>query len=413
MAQYPKPSGNYPIFNYDVYNPYGQDNSGGLTVEEGLKYFLAFPTQQVGTTETMSKVLITGTLGVDGIATFNNNIVGDMNLSIGGDTTCIGNLAVDKTLTINGIGTAAVGTGNSVLISNIYPGGNLISSAIGGGAVQTYINNLLEFFVDENGATVYNGSLDMNYGGIINAPDIYMNNGTSTTFISQVGDDFSIFNDAGNITLNGPTGINLQPNSVNALTVTDTGINAYVNMSMNANSLSDMLLAYATLSTDMNVNNHTLTNAFATTPDPGDDSTSIATTAFVQNAIGSITPLSSIFQTGTISITGSNFPQPIPNQSPNVTMYGGNNFIMIGTATINFNPYSTGFPVVVCTIVGPFAWNFSQNFQTIYSIQATPLVYDDYATIQIHVPVQVSNPSTGIGIPAFNINWLVYPQPFP
>jgi hypothetical protein len=249
-----------------------------------------------------------------------------------------------------------------------------------------------------------------------------------------------------------------------------------------------MLLAYATLSTNMNVNNNTLTNALATTPTIGDNSTKIsttafvqssisgyaplnspaftgtptgptavlgsnntqlattafvasglsykasiaspsftgvpnaptattgtnstqiATTAFVQNSISAIIPINTYFQAGTVSISSSNFSSIIPNQSPNIQGYGGNNFIMVGAINVNITtPYGGAYGVATSMSSLP-NYSFSSGLlQIVYSTQLIPVANLTFFTIYIYMSVQVSNPSVGIGIPSFNVNWFLYP----
>ena len=110
MAQYPKPSNNYPTFSQGTFiNP----TTDGLTIDEGKKYFLTFPTQQANSTENMANVLVGGTLGVAQTATFDNTVgtsihsIGDVifddALQVGGITTLEGDLDLtDSNILLNG-----------------------------------------------------------------------------------------------------------------------------------------------------------------------------------------------------------------------------------------------------------------------------------------------------------------------
>jgi hypothetical protein len=140
------------------------------------------------------------------------------------------------------------------------------------------------------------------------------------------------------------------------------------------------------------------------------NSTQLATTAFVQNQINTIVPVPTYFQSGTVTISSANFPNIIPNQSPNIQGYGGNNFIMVGSINVNIGiPYggSYGVAVNMCTLPN---YSFSSGLlQIVYATQLIPVINLTYFTIYIYMSVQVSNPGTGIGIPTFNANWFLYP----
>jgi len=464
MAQYPIPTTGYATYNGSTFNPPTQQE--GLTVADGSKYFVTYPNSQAGT-QNFSNLNVVGTFTADTTSTLTGNVSAHSNILMTG--TALTNYiqfpdgTKQYTATQDATGYASLSGGTS-------------------GTPQTF-TGYNEFSND----TILNG-LNMNQTGIVNVPNIYMNNGTSTTFISQEGDNLIVNNDVGSITLTGTTGIFFQPNALNGLSILDTGMTAYLPLNMNTNTLSNMLLAYATLSTSMNVNNHTLTNALATTPTTGDNSTAVsttafvqsaiaplaplaspaftgtpscptqalgsnnlylantafvasglsykaalasptftgtptaptaalntnttqlATTAFVQNQIGAIVPVPTYFQSGTVTISSANFPSVVPNQSPNIQGYGGNNFIMVGSINVNIGiPYGGDYGVAVnmCTLP---AYSFNSGLlQIVYATQLIPVINLTYFTIYIYMSVQVSNPSTGIGIPSFNANWFLYP----
>jgi hypothetical protein len=72
---YPPPSENLPIFDSSVFNV----NNTPLTISEGLKYFLAFPSAQG--TENLQ------TINVSGLATFDNNVDINTGIIVNGGTT--------------------------------------------------------------------------------------------------------------------------------------------------------------------------------------------------------------------------------------------------------------------------------------------------------------------------------------
>ena len=362
--------------------------------------FLAFPSAQGA--ETLQQTIINGDLTVQNPATFSSSVSLGNAATVGLPTGLVQNAVASVEYVQNYINT---------------DGAALLAAANTFTGINTF-----------NANTNLHG-LNMNQTGIVNVPNIYMDNGTSTSFISQESNDnLTVANDVGNITMSAPNGILIQPNSVDALSILDTGISAYLPINMNSNALSN-----ATCSTQvLGSNNLYLANtAFvaaglsykASTASPtftgvpnaptaalNTNSTQQATTAFVQNQINTIVPVPTYFQSGTVSISSANFTSVIPNQGPNIQGYGGNNFIMVGTINVNIGiPYGGAYGVAVnmCSLP-PYSFN-SGLLQIVYATQLIPVVNATYFTIWIYMSVQVSNPSVGIGIPSFNANWFLYP----
>jgi hypothetical protein len=71
MAQYPKPTGNTGTFNNLSFN---NNQSGGLTVTEGLKYFVSFPKTQTPSTITADNFTTTGDLSIGGDSQFGGDV---------------------------------------------------------------------------------------------------------------------------------------------------------------------------------------------------------------------------------------------------------------------------------------------------------------------------------------------------
>ena len=115
MAQYPKPSGSSGTFNNGNFN---NNQSGGLTITEGLKYFVSFPKTQTPSTITADNFTTTGNLDVAGDSQFGGdvNFLGGVSITGGivfkddvevqGTTTlddtllCLNDTTIDGELTI-------------------------------------------------------------------------------------------------------------------------------------------------------------------------------------------------------------------------------------------------------------------------------------------------------------------------
>lgn len=116
MAQYPKPSGNSGTFNNSNFN---NNQSGGLTIAEGLKYFVSYPKTQSPSTITANNFSTTGNLDVAGDSQFGGdvNFLGGVSITGGivfkddvevqGTTTlddtllCLTTTTMDGELTVN------------------------------------------------------------------------------------------------------------------------------------------------------------------------------------------------------------------------------------------------------------------------------------------------------------------------
>lgn len=99
MAAYPKPTGNSGTFNNQSFvNP---DNQGGLTVEEGLKYFVSYPVTQSPSNITANNFTTTGFLNVAGSSQFGGDATFIGGATITGPLIFSDNVEVDGTTTLN------------------------------------------------------------------------------------------------------------------------------------------------------------------------------------------------------------------------------------------------------------------------------------------------------------------------
>lgn len=111
MAQYPKPSSTSGTFNNTSFN---NNQSGGLTIAEGLKYFVSYPKTQTPSTITANNFTTTGNLDVAGDSQFGGDVefLGGVTITGGiifkddveveGTTTLDDTLLCLKTATIDG-----------------------------------------------------------------------------------------------------------------------------------------------------------------------------------------------------------------------------------------------------------------------------------------------------------------------
>ena len=116
MAQYPKPSSTSGTFNNTSFN---NNQTGGLTIAEGLKYFVSYPKTQSPSTITANNFTTTGNLDVAGDSQFGGDveflggviisggIVFSDDVEVQGTTTlddtvlCLQTVEIDGELTVN------------------------------------------------------------------------------------------------------------------------------------------------------------------------------------------------------------------------------------------------------------------------------------------------------------------------
>ena len=99
MAAYPKPSGNTGTFNNSSFNNAG--NTGGLTIADGLKYFVSYPTTQSPSTITANNFVTTGSLNVAGTSQFGGDAIFIGGATITGPLTFADNVEVQGTTTLD------------------------------------------------------------------------------------------------------------------------------------------------------------------------------------------------------------------------------------------------------------------------------------------------------------------------
>ena len=177
MAAYPKPSGNTGTFNNQSFSNTG--NTGGLTVEEGLKYFVSYPTTQSPSTITANNFTTTGALNVAGTSQFGGDatfiggatITGPLtfadNVEVQGTTTLDDTLLCLTTVTVDGILTAETGIDISISGGITFPDNTTQTTAYDDtNAVQnnqnnTFLSPYIQTFQGSNSTTSPTGPLQI------------------------------------------------------------------------------------------------------------------------------------------------------------------------------------------------------------------------------------------------------------
>ena len=285
MAQYPKPSNNYPTFSQGTFtNP----TTGGLTIDEGKKYFLTFPTQQANTTETMSTVLVQGTLGVAQTATFNNTVstaihsIGDVllddALNVGGITTLEGDLDItDSNIILNG----------TYLTNYIeFPDGSKQYSADAGISPYTVLNNQDNTYVAGFNQTFVG---DINSVGV-NGPIVFTNTtstgGTGSLYVDpNSGNDITIYSaqstNSGLTVRNSTNSFTVNPSTVNGVNNIANFINP-INSNSNISTQNQLVIYDGSTFTNNTTIDQQATNlVFSNNSSPG---------AIVFNQVGATNP---------------------------------------------------------------------------------------------------------------------------
>jgi hypothetical protein len=393
MAAYPKPSGNTGTFNNSSFNNAG--NTGGLTVEEGLKYFVSYPTTQSPSTIVANNLTTTGALNVSGTSQFGGDatfvggatITGPLtfadNVEVQGTTTlddtllCLTTVNIDGELTCNG----------GILMTPQAPGTNSIIDFVNaGGEVQLYLDPTTTYDMvfqssqseGTAGLSIVNATssftfqcstittgvvgmktlnpINMNGWGLYGLTNLYNNGNTTTPIISLNTGTISFnngsLNQIGTMYIGNNAGTNystIYQNGFNLSLVNNTpysgGGTNNINFSLNnsVNSLVTPITIYPTsvsLSTQLNMNNQSIisatmgTGVVATTQGLGNSTTALATTQFVQNAIGSIG--------GGVSLSGDNVWTNFNNFNVNAGAFNTKSYVYGLTPVWNMTPSPTG-----------------------------------------------------------------------
>ena len=235
MAQYPKPSGSSGTFNNGNFN---NNQSGGLTIAEGLKYFVSFPKTQTPSTITANNFTTTGNLDVAGDSQF------------GGDVNFLGGVSI---------------TGGIVFKDDVEVQGTT--------TLDDTLLCLNDATIDGELTITNNVILEPNALTPTVAPYLELTNGIPNEYCHlyldpQVGYDMTLYtnqNPGGGLTIRGANGASF---TMNPATVQDGyGCQFQNPVSMNGNTLSGLnyLVAnngsYITLVDDINMNNNNITSA--------------------------------------------------------------------------------------------------------------------------------------------------------
>lgn len=421
MAQYAKPSGNSGTFNN---NNFVSPNTGGLTIEEATKYFVTFPNTQSPSTIIANNFNTTGNLNVAGDSQFGGNatfiggatitgpLVFENDVEVGGDTTLDGTLLCLQTATIDGELTASGG----LLMTPLAPATNSIIDFVNaGGEVQLYLDPSTAYdMVFQSaqsegvaGLSIINATssftmlcstivtgivgmlmknpINMNGNALYGISNIFAQGNTTTPLLTYTSGNVNMNNN----TITNCNTINIGSNSTNhyGLLTYNTATN---NLSI-SNPLSGGLVSFIQSGTNvLNMSNTTITSLVnldmsskniincaqlnppsgsyttTTTPPNGDDSTKIATTAWVLANSDPVPILTNYAQLTTVTpqtFTGSN----------TFTGFAGVNTTQ--TYPANNNQFVTAKYVASYSAV-PYPPNYFLNFQDTLTIP-TP-VYTDY-----------------------------------
>jgi hypothetical protein len=142
MAQYPIPNPQFGIYNNNNFSPQPTGQTG-LTIDDGKKYFLTFPNAQTTQTEFLNNIGVGGTATFEApvtfndIVTYNSNIKFNNNVEVTGTTTLDSTLLALTTSTFDG----EITCGGNILMTPQVPATNSIIDFVNaGGEVQLYLD---------------------------------------------------------------------------------------------------------------------------------------------------------------------------------------------------------------------------------------------------------------------------------
>jgi hypothetical protein len=252
MAQYPKPSGSSGTFNNGNFN---NNQSGGLTIAEGLKYFVSYPKTQTPSTITADNFTTTGNLDVAGDSAFGGDVdfLGGVTITGGivfkddvevqGTTTLDDTLLCLKDVTIDGELTV---TNNVILEPNALTPTTAPYLELTNGVVNEYAH----FYLDPQSGFDMTLYTNQNPGGGLtirgaNTQSFTMNpyavqDGTGCQFQNPVDMNGNSLSGLLNVYSDNST-ITFRDSAVNQMLIlSNTGHTSYENINMNYNQLSNV-----------------------------------------------------------------------------------------------------------------------------------------------------------------------------
>jgi len=390
MAQYPIPNPQFGIYNNNNFSPQPTGQSG-LTIDDGKKYFLTWPNAQTTQPEYLNDIGVGGAAAFEGAVTFNDTVTYNadiefnQNVIVDGTATVGGNLLCDTTATVSGTLTAETGIDISVSGGITFPDNTTQTTAyddtntVQNNQNNTFLSPYIQTFQGSNSTTNTTGPLQFSnvssgeYGSFYVDPSpnndltLYSNQSNGGLTIRNVnGNSFTVNPQLNNANFFNPivTTGSISSTSVNITNSSyfnsgnNTGINNNVSGSLNPfiyfaiNDLSNVqtiplyiyynsLLLASTL--NMNSNNITNCNSITdttgnyvttNTPTSGDNSQNIATTAFVNTAIGAIG--------GGVSLSGDNVWTNFNNFNVNAGALNTKTYVYGLTPAWNITPSPTG-----------------------------------------------------------------------
>lgn len=426
MAQYPKPTSNTGTFNNQSFvNP---DNQGGLTVEEGLKYFVSFPVTQSPSNITANNFTTTGFLNVAGTSQFGGDATFIGGATITGPLSFSDDIIVEGTVTVDqsllALSTADIDgelTVNNNIILDYNPAfpltktyiqfsDNTIQDTAFIEANYAQLNTANEFLtgftqtfsgpVILNGNTTLGTSLNMNTNNISGANVV----GANSLTISSTNLPLVPANNTGIGQTIGQTYFNNNTPYVN-----NPSFSFHINGAGGFQSVLNLTPDGSILNSPLDMNSFGITecasinaaiNNYVTTTSPpdGDNTTKIATTAWVNTNSSSpvltnyaqLTYPDGAFQTFTTPI---NFSSSL--QSNSVTVATLNDLPFNTTTIISRWPLS---PTSFCSLSS----GFTQESQALnISASAQSFFYNNPFTFAINISVS----PLPVGSPIFYIQF--------
>lgn len=243
MAQYPKPSSTSGTFNNTSFN---NNQTGGLTIAEGLKYFISYPKTQSPSTITADNFTTTGNLDVAGDSQFGGdvNFLGGVSITGGitfendvevvGTTTLDDNLLCLTTATVTELLTCQGGVDITTIGDGItFPDNTTQTTAF----IEA---NYAQLNTDNTFLAPYIQTFQQNNSTTSSTAPLQINNITNSDNIAfyidpSVGNDLTLYSSqsTGGLTVRNPTAsftlnpVVLSPGIVGAQSLNPIDMNGY------------------------------------------------------------------------------------------------------------------------------------------------------------------------------------------
>jgi hypothetical protein len=433
---------------------YSNQSGGGLTIANSTNSFTINPTSTNVATflnPIVSNASITGqslglnTTGADPYTIYSNTTPDNYGVVIANTTGADGNLTISNN---GGISTTLTSTSTGLSINDVVSCNGLTTNgySITGGPItvsqltlssgaNTSILTTASDGLNINDPVVVAGSVScssLTSTGAISGSQLTLSSGANTSILTTASDGLNI-NDpvvvAGGVSCQA---ISCSTLNCNGNTITSGAISCTGGIDMNNGGITELSsiqgngasnitcnssflinpanALYASTITSANTNPIQMSGGafLSTNPPSNSNDTTIATTSFVNTAIGAI-PSGALIQSGEVA---GGWVNAIPNQGPNSPMYINGYYQMLTYTTITL-PIAYGdttYKAIACLSDLNNPSYTSGGTQWMGGVwHSTSINNTSQFTVYVFCSWRGSNSGVGNSLPSYNISWITHP----